>query len=198
MRSRLRLIGAPALILSAAALAGCSSGGSPDNLARSSLRPEEGVYGNAPRRYPDGSTAGGTYQSNAYRRSYSEAPRRYVDPGQPTPREMAAYDSGHQNYGAPRNIETASVGSGPRTYDAERRWRQPAYPITTGSTGPSATPHTPPAQHAPNIVEVREGDTLFALSRRYRVPVGDIVAANRLPSERIEIGQRLVIPTRYR
>ncbi|MGE0023688.1 MAG: LysM peptidoglycan-binding domain-containing protein [Hyphomicrobium sp.] len=152
------------------------------------------MYGNAPRRYPDGSTSGGTYPGNGYGRSYSEAPRHYVDPGQPTPRQMAAYDSGHPSYGAPRSIETASIGQG----NDERRWRQPAYPMTTGSAGPAATRGAPPAQHAPNIVEVREGDTLYGLSRRHGVPVGDIVAANRLPSERIEIGQRLVIPTRYR
>ena len=44
----------------------------------------------------------------------------------------------------------------------------------------------------------REGDTLYSLSRRFNVPVKDIAAANRLRNERIAIGQRLVIPTRYR
>ena len=200
MRSRHRSIGARALILSAlsVALAGCSSGGSQDSFTRTSMRPDEGMSRDGPRRYPDGSTSGGYYPNGTYGRPYAEAPRRYVDPGQPTPREYAAYDSGHRSYGAPRNIETASVGASPRAYDPNARWQQPA-PITTGSTGQSPNGYAaPPNQYAPNIVEVREGDTLFSLSRRYNVPVGDLVAANRLPSERIAIGQRLVIPTRYR
>jgi len=199
MRPRHRAIGVPALILSglsAVLLAGCSSGGAQDTLTTSSLRPDEGMRRDAPRRYPDGSTAGGTYA-----RPYAEAPRRYVNPGEPTPREMAAYDSGHDRYGAPRNIQTASIGSDGRTYDPNARWQQPPSGITTGSTGPAPTGYygrPPQAPHGPQIVEVREGDTLFSLSRRYDVPVGDIVAANRLSSDRIAIGQRLVIPTRYR
>jgi LysM repeat protein len=55
-----------------------------------------------------------------------------------------------------------------------------------------------PGSEAGHIVEVQEGETLSSLSRRHNVPVGDLVAANRLSSDRIAIGQRLVIPTRYR
>ncbi len=206
MRSRHRAIGASALILSVTTLAGCSSGGSPDNLAQTGLRPEEGMNREAPRRYPDGSTSGNSYTSGSYGRPYAEAPRRYVDPGQPTPRELAAYDSGHPNYGPPRTIETASVGAHTPSYDRDARWRQPASPIATGSTAPaqgrydtqSSGRYEPSPGLAPNIVAVREGDTLYSLSRRYNVPVVDLAAANRLTSERIEIGQRLVIPTRYR
>lgn len=196
MRPRHRAIGAHALVLSSlsAILAGCSSGGSQDAFTTSSLRPREGMARNEPRRYPDGSTSGGTYG-----RPYAEAPRRYVDPGQPTPREVAAYDGGNGRYAAPRNIETASLGPGARAYDQDARWQQPPSGITTGSTGPAPSGYRPPGgAHAPYIVEVREGDTLYSLSRRFNVPVNDLVAANRLPSDRIAIGQRLVIPTRYR
>ncbi len=133
-----------------------------------------------------------------------EAPRRYVDPGEPTPREIAAYDSGHGRHGPPQNIQTASIDNGSRTYDPNARWQQPSSAITTGSTGPRPTGYGAPyrqqplGQHVPQVVEVQQGDTLFSLSRRYNVPVGDLVAANRLPNDRIAIGQRLVIPTRYR
>jgi hypothetical protein len=191
MRPRHRATGVPALVLSplVALLAGCSSGGSDEVFATSSLRPREGMVRDEPRRYPDGSTSGGTYG-----RPYAEAPRRrYVDPGEPTPREMA-YDGG---YGSPRGIETASIGSGARTYGPDARWQQPASGITTGSVGPSGD-REPYRPNPPHVVEVREGDTLYSLSRRFNVPVGDLMAANRLPSERIAIGQRLVIPTRYR
>lgn len=200
MRPRHRSIGALALILSglSVTLAGCSSGVSQDSLSTASLRPQEGMAGYQPRRYPDGSTSGGYYQG----RPYAAAPRRYVDPGQPTLREVAAYDGGHGTYGAPRNIQTASIGDSPRLYDPNARWQQPPSGITTGSTGPSPTgyygPRPPHGGYGPQVVEVREGDTLFGISRRYNVPVGDLVAANRLTSERIVIGQRLVIPSRYR
>lgn len=197
MRPRHRAIGVPTLVLSSlsAILAGCSSGGSQDAFTTSSLRPREGMARDEPRRYPDGSTSG------SYGRPYAEAPRRYVDPGRPTPREVAAYDSGHGRYGAPpRNIETASIGSGAHAYDPSARWQQPSSGITTGSTGPSANSYREPYRpnSAPHVIEVREGDTLYSLSRRFNVPVRDIAVANRLPNERIAIGQRLVIPTRYR
>ncbi|WP_295559053.1 LysM peptidoglycan-binding domain-containing protein [uncultured Hyphomicrobium sp.] len=196
MRSRHRAIGVQALILAslAAILAGCSSGGSQDTLASTSLRPEQGVYGNAQRRYPDGSTNGGYYTNGTSGRPYAEAPRRYIDPGEPTPREVAAYDSGHGRLGPPKTIQTASLG--PRQHDPNARWQQPASGITTGSTGPAYGSRYP--GNAPYVVEVAEGDTLYSLSRRYNVPMGDLITANRLSSERITIGQRLVIPTRYR
>jgi hypothetical protein len=201
MRFPPRATGVQALVLTglSAALAGCSSGGSQDTFTTVSLRPQEGMVRSTPRRYPDGSTSGGYYPSRTAGRATAEAPRRYVDPGQPTPREMAAYD---RSYGAQSRIETASIGSG-RTYDPDARWQQPPSGITTGSTG---TPGPVPtgyygrprqaAAHGPQMVEVREGDTLYALSRRHGVPVADLMAANRLSDERIAIGQRLVIPTR--
>lgn len=199
MRSRSRTISVPALVLPllSATLAGCSSGGTQDTFTSSNLRPEQGVYGDAPRRYPDGSTYGGSYSNSSYGRPYAEAPRRYVDPGKPTPREIAAYDSGHGRYGPPKTIQTASIGQ--RPYDPNARWQQPASGITTGSTGPREPAYAAPnRQSAPYVVQVAEGDTLYSLSRRYDVPMGDLIAANRLNSERIAIGQRLVIPTRYR
>jgi murein DD-endopeptidase MepM/ murein hydrolase activator NlpD len=43
-------------------------------------------------------------------------------------------------------------------------------------------------------VKVEQGDTLSSLSRRYGVPVDDIMAANDLPDARLRIGQQLLIP----
>lgn len=205
MRSRFYSTGPSMLVLSglSAILAGCSSGTSQNSLTTASLapRPQTGMVREEPRRYPDGSTSGGTYSTTgsgygngAYGRPYAEGPRTYVDPGRPTPREYAAYDSGH-DYAAPRNIQTASVGAPARSYDPNARWQQPSH-LTTGSTGSAGSTGFTGA--GPHVYEVREGDTLYSLSRRYDVPVGDLAAANRLHSERIAIGQRLVIPTRYR
>lgn len=202
MRPSSHSIGALWLVLSALtiALAGCSTG-SQENLSSSaslSPRPDEGMRRDAPRAYPDGSTPGNTYNGGGTNgRPYAEAPRRYVDPGQPTPREYASYNSGH-GPDASQNIQTGSLGTNPAA-NPNNRWQQPErsnWPqqqpkrVTTGSVGSE--------RFSPNVVEVREGDTLYSLSRRHNVPVGDIVAANRLTSERIAIGQRLVIPTRYR
>lgn len=199
MRSTSRSIGAiwPVLSVLTIALAGCSTG-SQDSFSTSanlSPRPDEGMRRDAQRAYPDGSSPGNTYSDGTYGRPYAEAPRRYVDPGQPTPREYASYNSGHGPY-ASQNIQTGSLNS---ASDPNNRWQQPArnnWPqpqpqrVTTGSVGSE--------RFSPNVIEVREGDTLYSLSRRHNVPVGDIVAANRLTNERIAIGQRLVIPTRYR
>ncbi len=202
MRPQSHSIGLLWLILSALtiALAGCSSGTSQEGFSTASLspRPYEGMRHDAPRTYPDGSTNNGTYPNGSYPdgtygRPYAQAPRRYVDPGQPTPREYASYNSGHGPYGS-QNIQTGSLGAASRPPPSDR-WQQTErtnwpQPVTTGSTAQGL--------HSPRIVEVQEGDTLYSLSRRYNVPVGDLVAANRLTNERIAIGQRLVIPTRYR
>jgi LysM repeat protein len=218
MRSRPCSIGASALILSglAAVLAGCSSGGSQDSFTTSNLgpRPDQGMSRDAPRYYPDGSSSGrgytnGSYSDGNYGRPYAQAPRQYVDPGQQTPRRVAAapYYGNQPGYEQP-NIQTGSLGASSQApSDAyspnarwqqtpPSRWQQPAPAATTGPAPRNTTAaHTP---HSPQIVEVREGDTLYGISRRHNVPVGDLVAANRLPNERIAIGQRLVIPTRIR
>jgi LysM repeat protein len=204
MRPRPRSIGVPALILSglsAAVLAGCSTGPSYSTTGSLGPRPEVGMVRDAPRTYPDGS----------YRQSYASPPdrsypeqtypqRQYTDPGTPTPRDQA-YAS-PTGYGS-GSIQTGSLGAPPPSdryrYDPNARWRQNSSdrwqanpppqraPLTTGSIGA-----------APRVIAVREGDTLYSLSRQYNVPVGDLMAANRLPTERIAIGQQLVIPTRYR
>lgn len=183
----------------AATLAGCSSGGSRDTFQTASLRPKEGMARSTPRRYPDGSTNRGYYSGNAAA-SHAAPPRRYVDPGQPTPREMAAaYDRGPATPRPTQNIETASVTPSRPHYDPNARWQQPPSAIATGTPGPVPTgyygrPRQAAATHGPQVVEVREGDTLYALSRRHGVEVAELVAANQLADERIAIGQRIVVP----
>ena len=200
-RSRPVCRGALALAALATTLAGCSSSGSQGSLSTASLapRPQENVYASAQRTYPDGSTSGRPYNAAPHRSQH--APRQYVDPGTPTPRHMA--DAGYR----PSNgIQTASLGNTGRSdnpgYDPNARWQQPS-PFITGAGAPprpTGTPaaHTPARPAGPHVVEVREGDTLYSISRNHRVPLHDIVVANRLTSDRIEVGQRIVIPTRTR
>lgn len=194
--------GALAIAGLATTLAGCSSSGSQGSLSTASLapRPHENVYASPQRTYPDGSTYGRPYTVAPHRSAH--APRQYVDPGTPTPRHMA--DAG---YRPSSGIQTASLGGTHHaehpTYDPNARWQQPS-PFITGAgapqrpTGAPVTAHAPPRPAGPHVVEVREGDTLFSISRSHRVPLHDIVVANRLTSDRIDVGQRLVIPTRTR
>lgn len=59
------------------------------------------------------------------------------------------------------------------------------------SAEPAAGPRTPQ-----RVYEVKPGDTLSSLARRYGVPVATLVKLNKLPSTSapIKVGQRLVIP----
>ena len=71
--------------------------------------------------------------------------------------------------------------------------------VVSAAAAPPATPTptgAPPTAAGPRVHEVRRGDTLSSLARRYGVTVAAMVAANHLPSERVKLklGQRLVIP----
>jgi len=66
-------------------------------------------------------------------------------------------------------------------------------PATATPVPPTPTPaptSTPPA----TIYVVRPGDTLYAIARRYGTTIEAIMAANRLLSYNIRIGQQLIIP----
>lgn len=68
--------------------------------------------------------------------------------------------------------------------------RTPAQPV-------SRAPARPRAQQASHDIEVKRGDTLYSLSRRYDTPVEQIRAANNMRGNRLSIGQVLRIPTAY-
>ncbi len=65
-----------------------------------------------------------------------------------------------------------------------------------GTRAPSSRAAEPSPPSAERVHEVKRGDTLSALARRYRVSVAVLVATNRLRSPRatLRIGQRLVVP----
>jgi LysM repeat protein len=132
------------------------------------------------------SSAEGYGYGQPYRTSSNSYPsRQYVDPGTPVSREYAS-----NSYAGTQGVETGSLGKGYSTARYEQSYTQPR---TMAANTPGSV-----ARAERDIIEVREGDTLYSLSRRYNVPVNDLVDANRLPNDRIAIGQRLVIPTRYR
>lgn len=63
-------------------------------------------------------------------------------------------------------------------------------PLTTGSLPRQTT--TPLSNQG--VYMVREGDTLFGISKRTGVPVKDLVTANNIQNNKISIGQQIKIP----
>ena len=65
--------------------------------------------------------------------------------------------------------------------------------VVSASAAPPAKPTTPPAVR---VHQVTRGETLSSVARRYGVTVPSLIAANRLPNDRVtlKVGQRLVIP----
>ena len=60
-------------------------------------------------------------------------------------------------------------------------------PFTTVSDVPDS---------AGGAITVQKGDSAYSLSRRYNVPLRDLIEANRLAAPyRLEVGQRLILPT---
>jgi hypothetical protein len=59
----------------------------------------------------------------------------------------------------------------------------------------AVTPNSTPSPGQGTVHIVQRGDTLYSLARRYGTTVAAIRAANGLTADRINVGQRLVIPT---
>jgi murein DD-endopeptidase MepM/ murein hydrolase activator NlpD len=76
------------------------------------------------------------------------------------------------------------------------RLRRAALPPPTYSPAPRPVPAytEPQAKVQGHRIKVAKGDTLSSLSRRYGVPVEQIISANDLPDGRLAQGQELVLP----
>jgi LysM repeat protein len=64
----------------------------------------------------------------------------------------------------------------------------------TSATGATTVPAGPTHTPGPQVYTVVGGDTLIGISRKFGVTVEAIKAANNLKSDRLDIGQQLVIP----
>lgn len=81
----------------------------------------------------------------------------------------------------------------------------PSYPVPLPKMRPSRTakkaikkpaPRKYVAQASTRLVKVRKGDTLYALSRRYNVPVRDLVRVNKLRAPfALALGQKIRLPS---
>ena len=84
------------------------------------------------------------------------------------------------------SLEWPPPGPGPRDINIPRQ-------IPPGV--PGAPPASSPAFVGAGAVVAGRGDTVYALSRRHRVPVRAIIEANRLsPPYHLQAGQRVVLP----
>lgn len=73
----------------------------------------------------------------------------------------------------------------------------PGAPAEPGAYAPAtATPAAapPPSNGAAIIHTVVAGDTLSGLSSKYKVPIASIKAANRMTSDIVVLGRKMVIP----
>ena len=155
-------------------------------------------------------------QPSPYSRPYGYGTQTAAGYGAPQPSAPYGYGStpfrpapyGQQQPYAASNMQTASVGAQPPMGQPMQQPMQPpmntqqmppaqapaAYaPLTTGSL-PRQT--TMPLSNQ-GIYMVREGDTLFGISKRTGVPVQDLVAANKIQNNKISIGQQLKIPQKH-
>jgi membrane-bound lytic murein transglycosylase D len=91
------------------------------------------------------------------------------------------------------------VTGGKRAIPAGYELRVPAgRGIAVAQRLEGATPRPSPAaaatQEARAVYRVRAGDTLSGIARRFNTDVSSILTMNRLESDHIEIGQKLVVP----
>jgi murein DD-endopeptidase MepM/ murein hydrolase activator NlpD len=96
---------------------------------------------------------------------------------------MAPLSEPQSGYG---NSGYGNSGSGNSGYGANNYGR--------GDTQPSY--RNAPSQARPgDMVEVQQGDTLYALSRRYRVSVSELMEVNNLTNPALKPGQRIYLPS---
>ena len=68
--------------------------------------------------------------------------------------------------------------------------------VKFGSLTVSSERSKRPASNAGAAHAVKKGDTLYSIAKKYGVSVADIVKANNIKNNHIEIGEKLVIPTK--
>lgn len=129
----------------------------------------------------------------------------------PTPSEPLRRNAGipvdNDTYGADRGAAGgAYVPPPPRDQPVQMSGlpdtaARPAPIQTSRAPQPGALPAQRGATPAPAVassrgetIEVQQGDTLYGLSKRYRVSISELMSANQLSSPAIKPGQKLVIP----
>lgn len=165
-----------------------SAGFSGSSQATNSIPvPPASVYGDAPRAGLLGNNDGASHQPPMA----DNGPRGGdVRVGELPPTSGGAYDQQPRSYdrgysGAPdRGSDRGYDNVAAKPYDAAPRRRQQEPRVETAAySAPSG-----------DTIEVKQGDTLYSLSRQHGTPVKDIMAANDLKGHNLKPGQRLTMP----
>lgn len=177
------------------ALGGCaSSGGYGDqNFSTQSLPPPRPDYGMANRPYRDEYLPPSQYPRNPYPDRYQPSPRPSAGMVQEPARPYGEY----------------SLGRGEPPPNGQYQWNGNPNRISAGAPPPAPqrrqAQHTPPppapapvAANGARTVTVKQGDTLYSLSRQHGVPVGALAEVNHLNGTAIRVGQTLVLPSQVR
>lgn len=204
----MRGVQAGLILASAAALAGCSASVTRFDLGNPETSSTSSGYG----RSTTGRTAASEYGSAGYDRpayrggnnvARSELPPaddRFTTSAIP-PQQADPYAGGYGRQQAPSyNAEGQQRPYGAAQQGGYGGGTPPAYGASgTASYGASGTvPPVAATNPAPTgeTIEVRPGDTLYALSRRHGVSINELMTANGLTSPGLKPGQQLHLPAR--
>lgn len=93
------------------------------------------------------------------------------------------------------STEVASLPAvGDRAAGPSRAMAVTRQPMPADTAAPAAVAAAPAAPARGQTIEVRPGDTLYAIGKRHNVLISDLMAANDLRSPNLKPGQRLYLP----
>ncbi len=147
---------------------------------------------------PSGSSADGGYErpyTPPYERSTSRQEWRESNRGVPASQES---ERGVRMAGLPepydRNPRTETLPP-PRQTSSPAPYRSTEPPPAASRAAFDPAPAAAPAPVDGETIEVRAGDTLYALSKKHNVPVSELMRANNLKGPQLRVGQQLVVPS---
>lgn len=114
-------------------------------------------------------------------------------PASPPRESRTPYRSPTPSYGSSAASSAPSYAEPTPAYPSSR----PSYAARTGDQPPRRFPdnRSLASAEAGDTIEVRQGDTLYALSRRHNVSVAELMSANGMSGTDIRPGQQLHLPT---
>lgn len=111
--------------------------------------------------------------------------------------KSSEYDTANP-YGAPADNQFPAPASEPANpvYDTPAAYEESSAPASDAATvnGSAAPAAATPANAAATIHTVVKGDTLSGISAKYKVPSASIKQANRMTTDTVVLGRKMVIP----
>jgi murein DD-endopeptidase MepM/ murein hydrolase activator NlpD len=148
--------------------------------------------GYAPSSYSQGSGSQGQYSQGQYSSGDAYSPSRSgrastMERAELPPPQQPAADTYRPSYSPPPSQSAPSRSGYQSGYVPPIEPRQPAYQQPSYSAAPAAG--------TGDKIEVRQGDTLYSLSRRHNVSIAELMSANNLSSPSLKPGQTLYLPS---